>query len=96
MVGVRLSRVCVHGGTMVVVLVVVPGIGVHVPQRGRRGERQQRDDECGRRGAKHGLECTVPVSARQWRYFQVISMPKKWRNTWRFGRFFAFCCGLRM
>src|SRR5262245_47320704 len=29
-------------------------------------------------------------------YLQVTSMPKKWRNTWRFGRFFAFCSGLRM
>jgi hypothetical protein len=29
-------------------------------------------------------------------YFQVISIPKKCTNTCRFGRFFGFCCGLRM
>lgn len=29
-------------------------------------------------------------------HFQVISIPKKCMNTWRFGRFRAFCWGLRM
>ena len=29
-------------------------------------------------------------------YFHVTSIPKKWRNTSRLGRFFGFCCGLRM
>ena len=29
-------------------------------------------------------------------YFHVTSMPKKCMNTSRFGRFFGFCCGLRM
>ena len=29
-------------------------------------------------------------------YFHVISIPKKCTNTCRFGRFFGFCCGLRI
>ena len=36
------------------------------------------------------------LANRRDRHFQVISMPKKCRNTCRAGRFLGFCCGLRM
>ena len=36
------------------------------------------------------------VSNRFGRYFQVTSIPKKWRNTSRAGLFFGLACGLRI
>lgn len=42
------------------------------------------------------VDCDVPLAGPVDFYFQVTSIPKKCRNTSRFGLFFGFCCGLRM
>ena len=58
-------------------------------QRGRRGGLRAGEDRT------HHTQQRAHKSAAP-AYFQVISMPKKCRNTSRVGLFFGFCCGLRM
>lgn len=53
--------------------------------------RRRRDRYGGAREAHAPPERPIVAA-----YFQVISIPKKCTNTCRLGRFFAFCCGLRM
>ena len=81
------------------------------PRRGQRGGSPPRQLPPGENPRwrcqvrMHGCsfgERPGPVAAF-WRcsnglrdYLHVTSMPKKCRNTSRFGRFFGFCCALRM
>lgn len=58
----------------------------------------ERDEHRGGGGEtiqeRHGLD--GPGGWIAVAHFQVISIPKPCRNTWRAGRFFGFGCGLRM
>ena len=93
--GIRLpERIGGFGGSPL--FIVQQTVDVDGLRQDSRSQRRRRAvlAGAGRRAPKAGQRRSE--QQEQGPYFQVTSIPKKCKNTSRFGRFFGFCCGLRM